>query len=137
MSSSFQATRTFAAIAGPKSSTRCSALKRKRPGPDNTLTFHPGMESLLAELKSEIPPIPDAAIFEFLYRELTGLVQELESNSGCRATSSGEIKQARFTTDAPELIEVRLEVEDTWVSADGARGAAVPTHRNVCLPFGR
>ena len=89
-------------------------------GSGRTLTFHPGMESLLAELKSEIPPIPDAAIFEFLYRELAGLVQELESNSGCRATSSGEIKQARFTTDAPELIEVRLEVEDTWVSADGA-----------------
>ena len=58
-------------------------------------------------------------IFEFLYREIDEMVQELESNSGCRATSTGEIKQARFTTDAPELIEVRLEVEDTWKSADG------------------
>ena len=92
----------------------------QQAGSGRTLTFHSGMESLLAELNSEIPPIPNDAIFEFLYRELDGLVQELESNSGCRATSSGEIKQARFTTDARELIEVRLEVADTWVSADGA-----------------
>ena len=89
-------------------------------GGGRSLTFHHGMESLLGELKSEIPPIPDDLIFEFLYREIHDCVQQLESNSGCRATSTGEIKQARFTTDAPELIEVRLEFEDTWQSAEGA-----------------
>lgn len=88
-------------------------------GCGRTLTFHPAMESLLAELKSEIPPIADAAIFEFLYRELEDWVQEVQSDTGCRPTSSGEIKQNRFTTQARELIEVRLEVEDTWKGPDG------------------
>ena len=95
-------------------------------GRGRSLTFHPGMESLLADLKSEIPPIPNDVIFEFLYREIDDRVQLLESNSGCRATSTGEIKQARFTTDAPELIEVRLEVADTWVHADGTEN--LPFH---------
>ena len=89
-------------------------------GRGRTLTFHPGMESLLAELRSEIPPIADDAIFEFLYHEISDMVQELESNSECRPTSTGVIKQTRLTTEARELIEVRLEVEDAWESADGS-----------------
>lgn len=91
----------------------------QQAGSGRTLTFHPGVESLLDELRSEIPPIPDDAIFEFLYRELDDSVQEVQSDYGCIPTSSGEIKQSRFATDAPELIEVRLEVEDTWRTPGG------------------
>ena len=78
------------------------------------------MESLLSELRSDIPPIPNDVIFAFLYDDLGDLVRELESNSECRPTSTGPITQTRLTTDMPELIEVRLEVEDTWKSLDGA-----------------
>ena len=90
-------------------------------GAGRILTFHSGMESLLCGLKSEIPPIPNDAIFEFIYDEIAGKVLELEENSECRPKSAGSIKQTRLTTDAPEFIEVRLEVEDTWESSDGKK----------------
>ena len=89
-------------------------------GGGRSLTFHPSMEVLLFELNSEIPPIPNDVIFDFVYDEIGNLVQELASNSECRPKSTGPIRQTRLTTEAPEFIEVRLEVEDTWVSADGA-----------------
>ena len=89
-------------------------------GAGRSLTFHPDMESLLSELKSEIPPIPTDAIFEFVYDASRDTIRELEANSECRPTSTGTIKQTRLTTDASEFIEVRLDVEDTWESADGA-----------------
>lgn len=89
-------------------------------GNSQCLIFHATMESLLSELKSEIQPIPDEAIFEFVYREIADSVRELQTNSNCRPTSSGTIKQARFTTEAPGVIEVRLEVNDIWESMEGA-----------------
>ena len=85
-----------------------------------SLAFHPGMESLLGELKSDLPPIPEDEIFRFVYDAIGDAVRELESNSGCRPQSTGGIKQTRLTTEAREFIEVRLEVADTWASADGA-----------------
>ena len=90
-------------------------------GAGRILTFHSRMESLLCDLKSEIPPIPDYPIFEFIYDEIDSTVQELEENSGCRPRSAGSIKQTRLTTEDPEFIEVRLEVEDTWESSDGTK----------------
>ena len=89
-------------------------------GTERRLTFHATMESLLGELKSEIQPLPDETIFEFVYGELTDSVQELQSNSNCRPTLTGTIHQTRFTTEAPGVIEVRLEVTDSWESIDGA-----------------
>ena len=89
-------------------------------GAGRSLTFHPNMEALLYELKSEIPPIPNGAIFEFVYHASRDTIQELESNSECRPTSTGTIEQTRLTTETRDVIEVRLEVEDTWKSADGA-----------------
>ena len=89
-------------------------------GAGRSLTFHSDMESLLRELKSEIPPIPDDAIFEFIYDVNSGTIQELQSNSGCRPTSTGTIKQTRLATEACEIIEVRLEVEDRWKSPERA-----------------
>jgi len=89
-------------------------------GSGRRLTFYPKIEALLGELKSEIPPIPDHAIFRFVYDAISDTVRELEANSGCRPRSIGPVKQTRFTTDAAELIEVRLQVKDTWESADGA-----------------
>ena len=89
-------------------------------GPGQSLKFHSGMESLLGELKSEIPPIPDDKIFEFVYHATSETIQELQSNSECRQTATGTIKQTRLATEAPDVIEVRLEVGDRWESPDGA-----------------
>ena len=88
-------------------------------GAGRKLTFHRNIESLLSELKSEIPPIPNDVIFVFVYDAISDTVQELESNSQCRPKATGEIKQTRFSTGQADLIEVRLEVQDTWESDDG------------------
>ena len=86
---------------------------------DRSVTFHPNIESLLSELKSEIPPIPDDKVVTFVYNTIDGVVQELESNSGCRPKAAGAVKQMRLTTDQADVIEIRLGMEDTWESADG------------------
>ena len=88
-------------------------------GAGRTLTFHRNIESLLSELKSEIPPIPDDVILAFVYDAISDTVQELESNSGCRPKAAGKIRQTPYSTDQADLIEIRLEVEDTWESDDG------------------
>ena len=86
---------------------------------DRSVTFHPNIASLLSELKSEIPPIPDDKVVTFIYNTIEGVVQELESNSGCRPKAAGAVKQTRLTTNQADVIEVRLEMKDTWESADG------------------
>ena len=92
----------------------------KEAGAGRSLKFYSGMELLLDELKSEIPAIPDAEIFKFVYDATSETVQELQSNSEYRPTATGTIKQTRLTTENPHIIEVRLEVEDRWESPDGA-----------------
>ena len=89
-------------------------------GGGRNLTFHPSMQSLLCELRSEIPPLPDKVLFEFIYDAIKDSVQELQSNSECRPTSTGTIQQTRFTTETRDVIEVRLKVKDSWESVDGA-----------------
>lgn len=83
------------------------------------LSFYRSMEELLSELRSEIPPIPDAVLFDFVYGASQATIRELESNSGCRPTSTGTIEQTRLTTEAPDVIEVRLKIEDTWQREEG------------------
>ena len=78
------------------------------------------MESLLDELRSEIEPIPDDVVFAFVYGSIASVVEELESNSGCSPTRVGEVKQTLLTTDEADIIEVRLEIMDRWLSADKA-----------------
>ena len=46
-------------------------------GAGRNLTFHPDMSSLLRELKSEIAPIPDDAIFEFVYEAIRDTIEQL------------------------------------------------------------
>ena len=87
-------------------------------GAGRSLTFHPNMESLLAELKTEKPSISKEVVFAFVYGDLAD-VKELESNSGCRPTATGDVKQTFFTTDQADVLEVRLEVDDRWESPDG------------------
>ena len=88
-------------------------------GEGRGLTFHRKIEALLAEFESEIPPIPDGRVFAFIYDALGDVVQELESNSGCRPRADGEVEQTRLTTDRANVIEIRLVVRDTWESPDG------------------
>lgn len=85
------------------------------------LTFHRNMESLLSDLKSEIQPIPDGQVFDFVYESIAPVVEELESNSGCRPKRIGQVEQTLLTTDEAEVIEVRLEIADSWTDADGVR----------------
>ena len=92
-------------------------------GKGRSLTFHPNMESLLSELRSQISPIPKEDVFAFMYDAISADVQELQSNSGCRPKADGKVTQTLLTTDQAEVIEVRLEVEDTWESPDGAEVA--------------
>ena len=84
------------------------------------------MESLLEELRSEIQPIPDDVVFAFVYESIASVVEELESNSGCTPTRVGEVKQTLLTTDEADIIEVRLEIKDRWLSADKAN--TLPFH---------
>ena len=85
------------------------------------LTFHRTMGSLLASLNSEIEPLPRAMVFAFVYQSIAPVMEELESNSGCRPKRVGRIKQTLLTTDQASIIEVRLEIEDKWESADRAK----------------
>ena len=89
-------------------------------GGGRNLTFHPSMQSLLCELRSEIPPLPDKVLFEFIYDAIKDIVQELKTNSEFRPTSTGTIQQTLFTTETHDVIEVRLKVKDSWESVDGA-----------------
>ena len=93
-------------------------------GKGRSLTFHTSMASLLAELKSEIEPIPEETVFTFIYDAISAKVQELQSNSGCHPMAAGKVEQTLLTTDQAEVIEVRLDVEDTWVGAEGAEAMA-------------
>ena len=90
-------------------------------GAGRRLTFHPNMASLLSELRTERPSIPKEAVFAFVYDELAADIKELEANSGCRHTATGDVKQTLFTTDQDNILEVRLEVDDQWKSPDGTK----------------
>lgn len=116
---SFPTIRIFAVtgVTGKLHPTLLVEAEEVRPG--RRLTFYPEMKSLLRELRSEIPPIPENAVFRFVYDAISDIVQELMLNSRCRPTSTGMIEQTRLTTDAPAVIEVRLEVKDAWESAEG------------------
>ena len=92
-------------------------------GKGRSLTFRPNMESLLSGLRSQISPIPKEDVFAFMYDAISADVQELQSNSGCQPKADGKVTQTLLTTDQAEVIEVRLEVEDTWESPDGAEVA--------------
>ena len=86
----------------------------------HSLTFHPNMASLLSELRAERPSIPKESVFAFVYDALAD-VKALESNSGCRPTATGDVKQTLFTTDQVDILEVRLEVDDKWGNPDGTK----------------
>ena len=90
-------------------------------GAGRSLTFHPDMASLLSEFRAEKPSIPKEAIFAFVYDELAADIKELETNSGCRPTKTGDVKQTLLTTDQANILEVRLEVDDQWESPDGTK----------------
>ena len=94
-------------------------------GSGRRLTSYRGIGPLLHELQSDIPPIPNDKIFQFVYSADPETMQELRLNSECQPTSSGSIEQTLLTTDKPDVIEVRLQVNDTWKNLDGS----------IALPF--
>ena len=92
-------------------------------GSGRSLIFHRDVESLLSELRSEIPVVSKEVVLYFVYESIAADVQELESNSGCHPKATGDVRQTLLTTDQADVIEVRLEVHDQWESSDG---------KNVC-----
>ena len=88
---------------------------------DRSLTYHPTIESLLSELKSEMEPLPDSVVFAFVYEALDSVIEELASNSGCRPKRVGQVKQTLLTTDQASVIEVRLEITDIWEGSDKSK----------------
>lgn len=88
-----------------------------------TLMFHRNMKSLLSELRSSIAPLPKEQVFDFVYGTTAGEIQVLETNSGYHPKAIGDVTQTLLTTDDAEVIEIRLEVRDTWESPDGAEVA--------------
>lgn len=85
------------------------------------LTFHKTMESLLSELESEIQPLPNDMVVDFVYVSLASAIEKLESNSGCRPKRVGQVKQTLLTTDDASVIEVRLSMTDVWEDADKSK----------------
>ena len=90
------------------------------------LTFHRDMDSLLSDLRAEIPPLPAEKVFSFVYDAIVEDATELETNSGgFTPTMTGTVEQKFFTTDQADTVEVRLKVCDQW---EGAK-------RRETLPF--
>ena len=83
-------------------------------GAGRTLTFHCRMESLLSELKHEIPSIPKERVLAFVYEAIAGNIEELEANSGYRANNDGDVDLHFLTTDDADIVEVRLEITNEW-----------------------
>ncbi|MXW11924.1 MAG: hypothetical protein F4Z73_03420 [Synechococcus sp. SB0668_bin_13] len=92
----------------------------------------PTQEDLLAHANSphdelshgeNAPPREDGPILPGSHDSIREIIQELQSNSECRPTATGRVKQTRLATEDCHIIEVRLEVEDKWESLDGTTSA--------------
>ena len=78
------------------------------------LTFHRRIDSLLSEMKEEVPKPATDTVLAFVYDAISEETSELELNSGCRATYAGTVEQQLYTTDQNDVLEVRLAVTDEW-----------------------
>lgn len=96
-------------------------------GSGRTLTFYSDMVPLLQNMRNTIAPISNDQIFDFiydstnLYSPTSEAIRNFLSNTECRPTKTGSIKQTMLTTEDHRIIEVRLEVKDKWESEDGTK----------------
>ena len=88
---------------------------------NRTFRFFRDVESLLAEIKCKIDPVSVEDVFTFVYDEIATDRLELESNSGCISERIGTVRQTPLATDQREIVEVRLDVQDTWANHDRSR----------------
>ena len=91
-----------------------------RPGGTNLL-FYRDMESLLSQIKHEVPTIPDEKMLAFVYSRIFDDRKRLEENSGARALKNGTVTQKLFTTDQVDIVEVRFTAEYKWIRPDGSK----------------
>ena len=84
-------------------------------------TFFHDIESLLDEIKCKIDPVPTDDMFRFIYDEITTDRLVLEQRSDCIPDRIGVVKQTALATSQREIVEVRLDVEDTWANDDRSR----------------
>ena len=83
-------------------------------GAGRTLTFHCNMESLLSELKHEIPSIPKEQVLAFVYKAIAGTIEQLEANSGYQANTNGDVDLHFLTTNDADIVEVRIKITSEW-----------------------
>ena len=93
----------------PQLQAEADALRAGR-----ALTFHCRMESLLGELKHEVPSIPKEQVLAFVYEAISRVMEELQANSGYRANNDGNVDLHFLTTDDADIVEVRLEITNEW-----------------------
>ena len=89
-------------------------------GAGRKLTFHPSIGSLLSELKREVPAIPNDTVRAFVYSAAATDIDELRANSGYSPMRLDDVSLTFLSTDQADIIEVRLELDETWRhSGDG------------------
>ena len=87
-------------------------------GAGRTLTFHCRMESVLSELKHEIPSIPKEQVLAFVYKAIAGTIEQLEANSGYQANTNGDVDLHFLTTNDADIVEVRIEITNEWANPE-------------------
>ena len=96
-------------------------LREAKSVPNRSFRFYHNMESLLHDLKCEIDRVPPDEVFSFIYDEIATRRLELEQSSGCIPSSTGAVQQTAFATSLREVVELRLDVQDTWINQDRSK----------------
>ena len=86
-----------------------------------SFVFFHNIESLLDEIRCDIDPVPTEYMFRFVYDEIGSRRRELEQSSGCVPDGTGVVQQKAFATSQREIVELRLDVEDSWANDDRSR----------------
>ena len=104
-----------------KDSIHSDLLREAESVPNRSFRFFHNVESLLDEIKCKIDTVPTDDMFRFIYDEITTRRLELEQSSGCGPSGTGVVQQTALATGRRELVELRLDVQDTWANDDGSK----------------
>ena len=104
-----------------KDSIHSDLLREAESVPNRSFRFFHNVESLLDEIKCKIDTVPTDDMFRFIYDEITTRRLELEQSSGCGPSGTGVVQQTALATGRRDLVELRLDVQDTWANDDGSK----------------
>ena len=89
-------------------------------GAGRKLTFYPNIDLLLLELKREVPAIPNDTVRKFVHSAAATDIDDLSANSSYWPMRLDDVSLTFLSTDQADIIEVRLELNETWKhSGDG------------------